>query len=426
MTRRGSVPVVDRWVALVTGTLALVALAAFCVVTAVAPEAGVVEPVPSALGWGLGAVTIVLQAVALLWRRTAPRTVLLLVSLGMLLCAVWGLGDGIGLAQLAVFVASYTLGLAQPLSRSWPTFAAAGVLAAAGSMISATFSDEPVALALGLGALQGVGTVGLPLAVAIAVATRREIRQARQSRVDALERERGALVQAAVARERTAMARELHDIAAHHLSGIAVMTAAIGTQIDSDPEAAKAAVAQVRTQSTAVLRDLRSLVGLLREDDGRTDTPERVRPESLAGIPALVDDVSGTVRDVRLTVLAGDHQQVGHGVGPLGQLAAYRMAQEALANAARHAPGAPTEVTVDDRDPEAVLLTVRNDRPGGPAAQPGRSGFGLVGMRERAELTGASLDIGPTQDGGWLVRLRIPRDQDTQHIDRTTATTEDA
>ena len=93
------------------------------------------------------------------------------------------------------------------------------------------------------------------------------------ARCEALEREHDALVQAAIARERTAMARELHDIAAHHLSGIAVMTAAIATQIDTDPAAAKRAVGQVRQQSTEVLRDLRSLVGLLREDQEPEDSP---------------------------------------------------------------------------------------------------------------------------------------------------------
>ncbi len=416
----------DRWVALVTGALALVVLAAAVAVTAVAPDAGVVDPVPSPLGWALGAATVVLQAVALLWRRTAPSAVLLVAALGMALCGVWGLGASIGVAQLAVLVAAFTLGLAEPLARTWPTFVGAAALAAVGSVLSVVQSGEPLAVAVGLGAMQGTGTVGLPLAVALVVAARREVRAARQSRIDALERERGALVQAAVARERTAMARELHDIAAHHLSGIAVMTAAIGTQIDSDPAAAKEGVAQVRAQSTAVLRDLRNLVSLLREDDERTGTPEpdRVRSESLAGIGALVESVGGTGRDVRLTVLAGGHP-LGQGVGPLGQLAAYRMVQEALANAARHAPGAPTDVTLDDRDPDAVLLTVRNDPAQARSVPQGSGGFGLVGMRERAELTGARLDLGPTADGGWYVSLRVPRDPDLLTLEPTTPT-EDA
>ncbi|WP_127783756.1 histidine kinase [Rhodococcus sp. X156] len=410
MSRRGSATL-DRRVALGTGALALTALVAAAVATTVAPEAGVVLPVPSTTVWLLGAVTLALQATALLWRQVAPRAVLLVVALGMLLCGLCGLGDAVGLAQLATLVAAYTLGLAQPLSRSWPTFVAAALLAGAGTLASSLGSGEPVAPSVGLGLLQGLSTVALPLGVAVVVAARREARLARESRAAALEREHGALVQAAVARERTAMARELHDIAAHHLSGIAVMTAAIGTQIDSDPAGAKAAVAQVRAQSTAVLRDLRSLVGLLREDDAPAADPGRVRPESLAGIAALVDDVTTAGRDVGLTVLAGT-RPLGEGVGPLAQLGAYRMAQEALANAARHAPGARTEVTIDNRDPDSVLVTAHNG-PAGPAPAPAdgrRAGFGIVGMRERAELTGASLDVGATADGGWRVSLRMPRE----------------
>jgi len=411
VSRRGSVAPVDVRVAVGTGAVVLLGLAALVVATELAPEAGVVEPVPSPAAWTLGAVTLLLQATALLWRRTAPRAALLATALGMLLCGAWGLGDAVGLAQPAVLIAAYTLGVERPLSRETvPTFLGAALLAGAGTTTAGLRGGEELAAAVGFGVLQGVSTVGVPLAVAIVVTTRREIRQARASRADALEREHEALVQAAVARERTAMARELHDIAAHHLSGIAVMTAAIGTQIDSDPAGAKAAVAQVRQQSTEVLRDLRSLVGLLREDDAHAGDPDRVRPESLAGIAALVDDVTTAGRDVGLTVLSGD-RPLGDGVGPLAQLAAYRMAQEALANAARHAPGAHAEVVVDDRDPAAVRVTVRNDRPATVPASEGRNGFGILGMRERADLTGAALDVGPTPDGGWQVTWEMPRDQ---------------
>ncbi|WP_019144970.1 sensor histidine kinase [Aeromicrobium massiliense] len=399
---------VDRRVALVTGAIALVSLVAVALVAHAAPESDVVTPVPSTTSWVLGGLVLTVQAVALLWRRAAPEAVLLATSAGLLLAAVVGLGDATGLAQLAVLVAAFTLGLAQPLSRAWPTYLAAAVLLAVGGTISTRAGGDSYASAVGIGIAQAVGTLALPVVVAMVVAARREVRQAREGREAALLRERDALVQAAIARERTAMARELHDIAAHHLSGIAVMTAAIGTQIDSDPAAAKASVAQVRRQTTSVLRDLRSLVGLLREGDAG---PGEVRPESLAGISALVDDAVSAGRDVGLTVLTGE-RPLGHGVGPLAQLAAYRMAQESLANAARHAPGSRVEVTVDDRDAAAVVVTVANDRSPVASVDAGGGGFGLVGMRERAELTGARVDAGPTDDGGWRVVLRVPRDHD--------------
>lgn len=417
MSRRGSAtgtaPLGVR-VAAATALFALVVLGALAVIAALTPDTDLATSTPSPLGWVIGTVIIVGQCVALLWRRTASRAVLLTAALGLLLGAISGLGDTIAAAQPAVLVAAYTLGLS-PLARAWPTVVAAVLLVGAGNVTVASDAGEPWSLAISLGLAQGLGTVGLPLMVGLVVATRRESRLARESGAAALEREQSALVQAAVARERTAMARELHDIAAHHLSGIAVMSAAIGAQIDTDPAGAKAGIAQVRQQSRSVLRDLRSLVGLLRDDetDSVGGTGERIRPESLAGVTALVEELTAAGRDISLTVLDGP-TTVGDDVGPLAQLAAYRMVQEALANAAGHAPGTRAEVTLDNRGTE-VVVTVRNGRPE-PAPfsedrQGDRTGFGLVGMRERAELTGCTLEVGPTADGGWEVGLRMPRER---------------
>ncbi len=406
---------VDLVVAGACGALALAALAVAPALAAADPSAGLTLPDPGGLGWWLGAATLLAQAGLLLLRRTAPRAVLLAVAAGVPVAVACGLGDASGVATLAVLVAVLTLGLARPLATSWPAYAATAVLVAVGITLAGLDVGGSTAEAVGAGVLQGIGTVGLPLVVAALLTARRETRQARESQAAAMAREQDALLAAAVARERTAMARELHDIAAHHLSGIAVMTAAIGTQIDTDPAAAKESVELVRRQSKAVLGDLRSLVGLLREQDPgqRGDGSAPVRPESLAGVSALVDDAITAGRDVHLRVLPGEHP-LGAGVGPLAQLAAYRMVQESLANAARHAPGARAEVVLDDRDRTAAVVTVRNEAPLGVRSDgstpAGTGGFGLLGMAERAELTGARLDHGPTAEGGWQVRLRMPRE----------------
>nr|WP_286189620.1 histidine kinase [Sanguibacter hominis] len=206
------------------------------------------------------------------------------------------------------------------------------------------------------------------------------------------------------------MARELHDIAAHHLSGIAVMSAAIERQVTTDPAAAQEGVRQVRSQSTAVLRDLRRLVGLLREDDAA-----ELGVEALAGVAELVAHASARGVPVELVTLpAGGGPTLAAGIGPLAQLTAYRLVQESLANASRHAPGAPCVVTLDGRDPAAVVVSVRNDAAAIPPERDTSGGFGLVGMRERAALTGAELSYGPEVDGGWDVTLRLPRDPDTE------------
>lgn len=367
-------------------------------------------PGPGDAGWWLGVALLTLQAALLVWARLAPRQVLVGVA-AVAPVAALPLGEATGLTSLAVLVATYVAATTRRHG-IWPAASAAAALVAVAGAISALSLDAPTGEVV-LGSLaQAVGTVGLPLLVATVVVARREAREALESRALAVQREQESLVETAIARERTAMARELHDIAAHHLTGIAVMTAAIGTQIDSDPVAAKEALGEVRRQSTAVLRDLRSLVGLLRDQDPEA-TPGKPRPETLAGIAALVAEAPAAL-DIDLTVLsADDGRPLGRGVGPLAQLAGYRMVQESLANAARHAPGARCTVTVDDRAADAVVLVVSNGPSAVRPAEPGPAGFGLVGMRERAELTRARLEAGPTADGGWSVSLSLPREVDS-------------
>lgn len=323
--------------------------------------------------------------------------------------AAAGIGSAIGLTSFAVLVAVYTLATMRPRAHTWPLLTAAGVLVGTGHAAAGLRDGVPTGEAVVTGLVQALVLLGAALVVATLASARRESRSAREDRVAALEREQDALVQVAVARERTAMARELHDIAAHHPTGIAVMSAAIAAQIDTDPAGAKVAVGDVRRQSTAVLRDLRSLVGLLRDHDA-AEPQDELRVATLAGVPGLVDEVVAVGQDVSLTVLEpADGQPLGAGVGPLAQLAAYRMVQESLANAARHAAGARCEVEIDDRDPEALVVTVRNAPTRKDSGPGSRGGLALVGMWERAELTGSQLDVGHALDGGWQVRLRTPR-----------------
>lgn len=396
----------DVLVAAVTAVISVGMLLLVPVLAEVEP--GAAEGVPEAGGgaWWAALGVLVVQTAVLVPRRRAPAAVALLTALAVPAGAAAGMGPVIGLTSPAVLVAVYTLASRRTATDAWPVLVGVGLLVAAGHTAAGVRDDVPVGEAVAAALLQAVVLLGGPILVATVVVARRESRTAREERVLALEREQDALVRAAVARERTAMARELHDIAAHHLTGIAVMSAAIATQIDSDPAAAKESIGEVRRQSTAVLRDLRSLVGLLRDDEDAT-VATGVRVETLAGVPGLVERVVAGGQDVALTVLSPT--DLGRGIGPLAQLAAYRMVQESLANAARHAPGARCEVEVDDRDPAALVVTVRNaaaPRPTDPAV---RGGLGLVGMRERAELTGSRVEAGPSDDGGWLVRLRTPR-----------------
>lgn len=383
--------------------------------------------------WTLLAIALVAQSAVLLGARRAPRSVLLVVGALPILLALVAPSSAYGLTALPVVVAVVLATLRIPLPRLWPAVTASAVLVAIGTGASSAVGSGGVrsGLASGLGAaagqgvLQAVGAVALPLVVTLVVRSRRELRAARRAETDArsaeadarsaaadarsaeaaaVAREQDARVEAAVSRERAAMARELHDIAAHHLSGIALMSAVVDRQIDTDPDGAHEGVRQVREQSTAVLEDLRRLVGLLRDD-----SPAETAVETVAGIVDLVEHAR--LRSaVTLAVLPGEHP-LADGIGPLTQLVAYRTVQEALANVALHAAGAPCTVTVDDRDPDQLTVRVENGVPTAPSVGSSPAGGnGLRGMRERAELVGARLQVGPTGDGGWTVELVTGRE----------------
>ncbi len=376
------------------------------------PGAAVGLPETGGLSWWVVLLLLVSQSAALARRWSSPEVVGVVVAVVVPVAAVAGMGSAIGLTSLAILPAVYALSTLSPFGRVWPLLSVIGVLVAGGHALAGLRDDLPWPQAVLAGVLQALVAVGAPAGVAALVVTRRESQTARDDRLQALEREHVALVLAAVSRERMAMARELHDIAAHHLTGIAIMSAAVVAQIDADPAGAKEAIAEVRRESTAVLRDLRNLVGLLRDHDGGAEQAARV--ESLAGVTGLVSEVATTGQDVALTTFGSNGQRpLGTGIGPLAQLAAYRTVQESLSNAGRHAAGSRCAVEIDDRDVRALVVTVRN-APGPPSTDPrdpgDPGGFGLVGMKERAELTGSRLDVGPTLEGGWQVRLRTPRD----------------
>jgi len=345
--------------------------------------------------------------VALLFARRQPGIVLCVVAAAPPAVAAATDEATFSLTRLALLVAGFLTGLPLPLRPSRSALIVSAVLLAVGEYVNtirATGLNWPAAAAESM--LQTVATLGVPLLLGLLVAARRDAGVAHRRELDAVARERDALVAAAVAGERAAMARELHDIAAHHLSGIALMAAAVDRQIDSDPDAARRSVRQVRAQTRAVLDDLRGLVGLLRENSG-----DERGVETLATVAALVAERQAAGMVVEMRIQAADAARpLGAGVGPLAQLVAYRMVQEALTNAASHAPSAPCTVVLDDRAADAVVVSVTN----GPADREKPSdnrGFGLIGMRERAGLVAAALTYGPTERGGWAVTLRIPRDR---------------
>ena len=351
--------------------------------------------------WWVGLAVVTLQSGAVLLVSRQQTWAIVLVSvLGLPLAAVasW---DAFTITSVAIMVTMFAAVESAEFSHIRFALLCALLVTAFGYVIAGLPEAEAGLLLL----LQSLGqaslVVVLPTGIALVIRSRREVRRAQANERIALEHERDARVQSALARERTDLARELHDIAAHHMSGIAVMASAIERQIDGAPDSAKEGAVAIREQSRLVLADLRRLVGLLREDDEVGS--------AVYAIAAIKDLAAGAPTKTELKVCPGVEAELGAGLGPLSQLVGYRMVQESLANAARHAPGAPCLVEIDDRDRRVLSLRVSNDPSSSVAASPG-SGFGLLGMSERAELIGASLHYGPTLEGGWEVSLRLPRD----------------
>ncbi|MGI5499116.1 sensor histidine kinase [Lentzea sp. CA-135723] len=364
------------------------------------PSVGPVPAAGTAAWWAVVAVLLA-QAVVVAWAGRAPAVVLPLVPAVALLSVPAAPGAAFSFTAVAVLVAVFLAFVARPARPLWPSLVAAGVVLAVGQFITVgALGAAGVGAAVVGSVVQALLVIGMPLLVGSVIAARQDVHEAGRQELAALRREQEALLEAAVSRQRTALSRELHDIAAHHLSGIAMMAAAVARQIDTDPATAKHSVTQIREQSRAVLADLRRLVGLLREEAGA------VRPvETLGAVTGLVETWRAAGVEVELLVPAHWEEP-----GPLAQLVAYRMVQESLANVAAHAPGASCTVEVGTPVDGRLAISVRNGVPTGADPGPG-GGFGLVGMAERAQLVAADLRYGPTPDGGWEVRLSLPLEE---------------
>ena len=211
-------------------------------------------------------------------------------------------------------------------------------------------------------------------------------------------RERERAVQA----ERVRIARDLHDVVAHHVSGIGVQAAGASRSIDNRPEVARAALETIEESSRTAVSQMHQLVGLLRDDaDDRELAPQ----------PGLADLHAIATSDQRPAIA---FQQVGEpfAVPATVQLSLYRVTQEAVANIVRHAHGAyQGSVTLRylAGEPDAVEVEVIDDGRGADD-RCDDGGFGLTGIRERAAMHGGSCEIGPRPTGGFRVRVRIPVD----------------
>jgi signal transduction histidine kinase len=211
----------------------------------------------------------------------------------------------------------------------------------------------------------------------------------------------GTLLEHTARGERARIAHELHDVVAHHISMIAVQAETARLTTPGMPAAGAQRLSEIGDTARAGLTEMRRLLGVLRED-AQTDVADRRPQPGLQQLNDLLDDARDTSGAGTRLIVSGPPVTLDPGV----ELAAYRIIQEALTNARRHAPGSAVDVELHYTD-DALRLRIRDNGPGPPSAAPA-GGHGLLGMRERAAAVGGQLRTGTAAFGGFLVEATLP------------------
>jgi signal transduction histidine kinase len=232
-----------------------------------------------------------------------------------------------------------------------------------------------------------------------AMATRTLLMASLRERAERAEAERMLREEQARASERTRIASEMHDVLAHKVSLIALHAGALELHTSSDRARVVQGAALIRTTAREALQELRDVLGVLRAESG-----EHTRASDWPDLASLVDAAARAGQYVRLRDHAGE-------LPPATARVVYRTVQEGLTNARKHAPGAPTTVSIDHDEDGTVTVTVHNTAGTAPPMDLPGSGGGLVGLAERIRLVGGSLHSGPlgaSGRDGWQLRARVP------------------
>jgi signal transduction histidine kinase len=332
---------------------------------------------------------LAVPAIALIWRNSRPVEVFSLAVGG---AAGWAaLGQIDGAALVPVIVGLYWVALtrgrrvavAAGLAGAAVIFVTEGLLGPFGWLGGPNATMWPELLAAG--------------AVGAYVAARRQWLAAESDRAARAEQAREEETRRRVDAERMRIARELHDVVAHSMAMINVQATAAGMRMADDPVSAAEAIQAIRTASKSGLRELRTILEVLRQADGGSPAVPDLR-----AIAALVEATSaaGTLTTLELA-------EPPVALPPPVMLAAYRIVQESLTNVVRHAGRVAATVSLR-YDSGYLHVDVVNDGGAAPAAFSDGTGAGLTGMRERAAALGGTLDAGPRPGGGFAVHARLP------------------
>jgi signal transduction histidine kinase len=377
---------IDRWRSLLDAALivAIVAIG-WTAMAAAHTDAGIkaARLTPATAAVALAAV------LPIVWRRRWPLAMLGVSLLAAFVCAAI---DPRGLfgAQVAALgvVLLFAVG-AWSMHRWWAGAVVLTLLivTVAGARHDGTPTTGSIALACAV--------IGLPVVLGYAARTRRQYVAEVEARLAAAERDRDERARLAVAEERQRLARELHDVVAHHVSLIGVQAGAARTALARSPDHAAAALSEIEASSRSAVGELRQLLDVLAPVDA-TAPPA----PGLSVLPALVDRwrAAGMHVDAHLV---GDPATVA----PTVSLCCYRLVEEALTNVSRHSTAGRAEVHVTIGS--TIAVEILDPGPARSSSADRSGGRGLLGMRERVALCRGTLDVGPRIDGGFRVAATI-------------------
>jgi signal transduction histidine kinase len=357
------------------------------------PRIGSAEPEPpSVLLIVVGLGLALAQSVPLFWRRRRPALVLALITgawvvVQLLLGPTAPFGLWVALYSVIVYAARRTAELA-----------AAAATAVVAVLQYAELGRDRLKLQE---AVPLVVATLLVVIVGFVVADRRSRSAALRDRAEFLERERDALSRQAVAEERLRIARELHDLVAHSLTTIAIQSSTGRLALPLHPDVALRALVTIETTSRDANREMRQLLGVLRQADDTT--VELDPPPGLANLDALVDGIRHAGAAVQITV-EGTPKPLSKAL----DLVAYRVVQEALTNVAKHAGHTASATVLVRYDDEQLTLEIIDNGTGREPADGGQPGHGIVGMRERVTSMGGRFAAGHQQSGGFRVDAWLP------------------
>jgi signal transduction histidine kinase len=329
----------------------------------------------------------------LLFRRRHPRLVFLVIA--AVAFVQWLLGIKIA-ADAALLVALYTIATIESLPL---TGAAVAVLEVGCVLAAARWSSARHGPGVLLGFILLSGLTGAASMSGFYIRTRRAYLLQLEDRAARLELERDQQGALAVAAERERIARDMHDVLAHHLTVMVTVSEGAAAAVARSPDRAVIAMQAVAAEGRQALRDTRGLLGVLRDDpagDDREPLPD------LGQLDELVDQVRRTGRPVTLTV-EGRLDDLPAGL----PLTIYRLVQETLTNVMKHStPGSEARIQIRIRD-DSVLVDITDDGPPLRSA-PASGGHGVNGMRERVLAWGGKISVGPMEPTGWRVRAVLP------------------